>query len=66
MSDSLQNVEIAGWMGCEAPRGSLRLDHLAAKLNPTIFGGPKVLVSLPMKVPTMRAVHVQSNQAKLC
>ena len=34
-------------MGCGvAPRGSLRLAHLAAKLNPVITGGPCMLVSL--------------------
>lgn len=33
-------------MGCGvAPRGSLRLAHLAAKLSPTISGGPCMPVS---------------------
>ena len=33
-------------VGCGvAPRGSLRLARMAAKLNPTISGGPCMLVS---------------------
>lgn len=35
-------------MGCGvAPRGSLKLAHLAAKLNPSISGGPHMPVSCP-------------------
>lgn len=35
-------------MGCGvAPRGSIRLAHLAAKLSPSICGGPHMPVSPP-------------------